>query len=231
MKTNKFYEDNFNPTEMYKINRQGQRCDELKKNHDGLHILFAGCSVTMGEGIFIEETWSNILYNKINNETKCSGYFNVAQSGMTRTDIIRQVVAYIEEYGPPDYLFISWPDVGRGVRRMRTEDDKEFYYAESVMLSLFTGFLEARGVRFFSFSWVDDVNSVEDDPIYNLKNFSDYNNDELDLYLFKNKDKSMEWMRARDFSHPGVGQNRFWSELMYNAYINFNGIIEETKEK
>lgn len=35
----------------YSLNSSGQRCDEFKKTHEGKHILFAGCSITFGEGL------------------------------------------------------------------------------------------------------------------------------------------------------------------------------------
>lgn len=96
-----------------KYNSNGFRCDEFTNNHNGLHILFAGCSETVGEGSIIDDSWSKMLYNKISLERKCSGFFSLGIGGGSWLDIVSAISQYIDNYGIPDYLFINFPGIRR----------------------------------------------------------------------------------------------------------------------
>jgi hypothetical protein len=88
------------------------RSDEFSKVHDGRHILFAGCSETFGCGDTIEKTWSNMLYKKIANDAKLSGYYSIGLPGGGFQDIINSTLEYIKQYSPND-IFILFPNVER----------------------------------------------------------------------------------------------------------------------
>lgn len=96
-----------------KYNSNGFRCDEFKKDHVGKHILFAGCSETVGEGSIVEDSWSHMLYTKINKELECSGFFSLGVGGGNWMDILSLVNQYIKSYGSPEYLFINFPGINR----------------------------------------------------------------------------------------------------------------------
>lgn len=98
---------------IYKYNSDGFRSDEFSNRHDGLHILFAGCSETEGVGGNIEDAWSKMLYDLINKDNKCSGFFNLSKSGWGYFKIIINSMIYFEKYGYPDYLFIFLPNCQR----------------------------------------------------------------------------------------------------------------------
>jgi hypothetical protein len=97
----------------YKMNEYGLRSDSFKKDHKGLHILFAGDSSVEGSSNKIEDIWTSILYNKIKKQKEVSGYYSVGLGGLGIPTIIQQVLIYIEEYGKPDCLFIMYPDFFR----------------------------------------------------------------------------------------------------------------------
>ena len=80
---------------LYIMNNCGHRSDDFIKNHDGLHILFAGCSVTFGEGLPYMSNWSGKLYNKISKQIKTSGYFSLSFLGGDTTLIIANIYKYI----------------------------------------------------------------------------------------------------------------------------------------
>lgn len=102
-----FPEDTFAP------NKQGYRSDEFKKDHDGKHILFNGCSVTYGQGLYTKETWSYLLYELIGKEEKVSGYYNIGTPGKGICDIVASTFKYIDKYGVPDAIFLDLPDLNR----------------------------------------------------------------------------------------------------------------------
>lgn len=102
-----FPEDDFVP------NRQGFRADEFKKDHEGKHILFNGCSVTYGQGLYTNETWSYLLYKMISENEKVSGYYNIGTPGKSIFDIVASTFKYIDKYGNPDEIFLDLPDLNR----------------------------------------------------------------------------------------------------------------------
>lgn len=105
----------------YKYNEDFFRCDSFKKNHDGKHILFSGCSETEGVGGNIEDSWAHILYTKISKEEKCSGFFNLAKSGWGWSRIIINALIYFKKYGYPDTYFILLPN-----------HQRKFYYKDNM---------------------------------------------------------------------------------------------------
>lgn len=97
----------------YKFNSFGFRSDEFKKEHDGLHILFAGCSETEGAGGNLDTLWAKMAYDEISKKHKTSGFFNIGRSGWGWQPILSNIIEYIKEYGSPDAIMILFPNMGR----------------------------------------------------------------------------------------------------------------------
>jgi hypothetical protein len=97
-----------------KFNDFGCRCDDFKKDHGGkLHVLFAGCSMTYGEGLPIEDVWSYLVHQYINSITETSGYFNVGKTGINFHEMLNQIMGYMKYAGKPDVIFLMLPEIGR----------------------------------------------------------------------------------------------------------------------
>ena len=94
-------------------NSYGCRSEEFISSHDGLHVLFTGCSVTYGDGLYVEETWPKLVSDKINENVKTSGYFNLAAPGTSISYATMMIYRYIEEFGKPDIIFFNMPTAGR----------------------------------------------------------------------------------------------------------------------
>ena len=95
------------------VNSHKFRCDEFTDIHDGKHILFSGCSVTYGVGLYTKELWSYKIYEMIKENTKVSGYFNLGTPGTSVMDICANIMKYISNYGNPDAIFLDLPDLNR----------------------------------------------------------------------------------------------------------------------
>lgn len=120
-----------------KYNSLGYRCDEFISDHKNKkHIIFSGCSETVGEGGPIEDSWSHILYNKINKDNYFSGYFNLAVSGMGHIDIINVILEYCQKYNNPDIIVMMLPSI-RNIRFLNKNEflniPKNGYYRYSQM--------------------------------------------------------------------------------------------------
>lgn len=102
-------------TVSYKYNSEYFISDEFTNTHNRLHVLFAGCSETEGQGGNIEDSWGNILFNTIKDYTDAEGFYNLGKAGYGWQKIINQVRIYINRYGKPDNLFILLPNIGRSI--------------------------------------------------------------------------------------------------------------------
>lgn len=114
----------------YSYNSHFFRCDEFKKNHDGLHIVFGGCSNTEGVGSSEDKMWSHMLYNKIKEKNLTSGYYNLGKSGHGWHKVIHQFRVYVKNYGAPDYFFILLPNLMRSYHW--DDKNRSWFYWQSI---------------------------------------------------------------------------------------------------
>lgn len=97
----------------FSVNSNNFRSDEFKKEHKGKHILFAGCSISYGSGLYVNETWPHLLYNKIKEKEKVSGYYNISVPASSIFSNISNIFKYVNHYSRPDIIFINLPDIFR----------------------------------------------------------------------------------------------------------------------
>lgn len=114
-------------TVRYYFNSLGYRSDEFTKHHDGEHILFAGCSETEGQGGNLESLWSHMVYKKLSETKKISGFFNLSRGGWGHDLIIANIIQYINTYGKPNKIYILFPNLSRDFEWKGVRDGEEFY--------------------------------------------------------------------------------------------------------
>ena len=96
----------------YKINSHGFRSQNFKKlDANKINILTSGCSQSFGYGLPEELRWQSFLLNNLSN--KDVELFDISATGASFRLIVRNVFAFIKNYGKPDYIFIPFPDVAR----------------------------------------------------------------------------------------------------------------------
>jgi hypothetical protein len=114
----------------YRYNQDWFRSENFKNEHDGLHILFTGCSNTEGIGVNIENTWSYLLYKEIATQHQVDGYFNLSRSGSGVHITLHNLMVYVKKYGAPDYLFMLLPNI---LRSWKYDEDNQWrYYQHNV---------------------------------------------------------------------------------------------------
>jgi len=111
----------------YYFNSLGYRSDEFTKNHDGEHILFAGCSETEGMGGNLDSNWAHIMYTELSKKTKLSGFFNLSRGGWGHQVIIPNIIQYIKTYGKPNKIFLLLPNIPRKYEWQGNSKNKEKY--------------------------------------------------------------------------------------------------------
>lgn len=235
----------------YQQNSLGYRSDDFTSTHNGKHVLFAGCSNTFGMGMDDEEKiWPRILFNKIKLKENLSGFFNLGKPGGSIEGILSLCFRYIKTYGPPDVIFIVLPDIYRGLRlheKIRgyydvfIDPEKYRYHgvdpAKSQQLAdiidstipslyetyaMFEEIAKQHGIRLITTSYhsptvIDLFNE------FNFETFYDFNNINLDKFLYENDDLSADFLYASDGSHWGTGHHMYTANLLYNIlYENTN---------
>ena len=124
--------------DIFRRNSDGLRSDEFKKEHDGLHVLFAGCSVTFGDGMLEDYIWPKIVYDKMSKDNKMSGLYNLGVPGFNHVDIISQIFKYIDLYSNPDVIFINFPDMERQISAgLTTKAASQVVYTMYLALELY----------------------------------------------------------------------------------------------
>lgn len=111
----------------YYFNSLGYRSDEFKNFHHGEHILFAGCSETEGWGGNLESCWPYMVYKKLSETKKISGFFNLSRAGWGHDIIIANIIQYINAYGKPNKIYILFPELSRDFEWDGLFDEKEKY--------------------------------------------------------------------------------------------------------
>ena len=234
----------------YKVNSYSYRCDEFTTTHKGKHVLFSGCSNTYGVGLKKEEVWAYRVYKKINTTEGCSGYFNVALHGNNIIQCIINIFKYCKKFGNPDVIFINFPNFLRFFDFKKEENKYKInmhenfynsYYINKLTIYNYYFILEqycrTNNIKLFSFTWdLDDSYNILKNPKryvdstkynfkeYNFKTFFDINEEDLNnnLFLLKNKYDNKFFDIARDKKHRGNGIHIYWSEFIYNKYLEKN---------
>lgn len=241
----------------YKINSMGFRSDEFTDKHDGQHILFAGCSMTFGDGIPLQYLWAHKLYSKIKAEHGASGYFNIASNGASVGVIIENTYKYIKKYGKPDYVFMLLPDLQRTMNSY-AEDDRDQGFREQLSLYLaLSDLCIAYGINLIVMSWEISVN-IKKDVIENYKfysqgevknawylpeyrdtipqfhklDFPEYK-DEVRRYVADNFDTHEAGLfldLAWDDAHPGIAEHEFWYNKFYEKYMDIHSQMDKVAD-
>jgi hypothetical protein len=224
-------ERNISETEdiSYVTNSCGHRSDEFAKNHDGLHILFAGCSVTFGEGLPYMSNWSGKLHNKISKKIKTSGYFNLSFLGGSTELIISNINKYIINYGAPDIIFMHIPESLRGMfysggyQYYISKDIKELkkqnlWYAYNMILAIEI-ICKYANIKLLWTTWDE-----KDNEFYKaascLDGFIPTTHADIFISSSNKEEKTYNYYGiGRDNAHPGLKYSDGLSNIFYNEMI------------
>jgi hypothetical protein len=215
----------------YNINNNGFRSDNFTNHHDGLHILFAGCSETFGVSSPLEETWAKTVYNEISKNNKISGYFNIGHPSGGIYIIIYQILTYIKKYGSPDFLFVLFPNIDRKVswinhigyrqRNGKTIGDPTInnihayltmVYDSMFMYKTLELICQCLNIKLIYGNW-DNLDMLHINKISKELTLIDINDtDEFSEYVIKNlSDYESDIFIRRDGVHRGIAFHKFWA--------------------
>jgi hypothetical protein len=218
------FKKNHAQTFQEEVNSHGFRSEEFKKTHEGLHVLFLGCSYTWGTGLFLNEVWSNKTYNLIKKDRDVSGFFNLAVPGDSIYSSITNAFKYFKNFGNPDIIFFNVQDITRFY--VYGEEEKEFYRSNisnnrvlDLLAYQYYYMLEqycfSNNISLVSFSW---YMGHESNILENFKTFKKININDVIDFINENKQNKKELLVARDEKHLGIAYHDYWANHVYKRY-------------
>ena len=208
----------------YVCNNFGHRSDNFTDIHNGSHVLFAGCSVSFGEGLPYMSNWSGKLYNRLKINLSVSGYFNLSFLGGSTELILSNIYKYILNFGKPDFLFVHLPETLRFVSYGKDYDNavvkdndsirkRNLWYTYGMMLSLET-LCKYADIKLLWTTW-DKYDNYFYSETKSFNNLVSTSNVDIMLKSTNKYEKNNKYYAiARDGSHPGL----MYSDGLANIY-------------
>jgi hypothetical protein len=220
-------------SDMYSFNSHGYRSEEFSDTHEGLHVLFAGCSITFGEGLFLEDTWPKLVYDELSKTNTMSGFFNIGTRGASRSYVMYQIEKYIDRYGCPDIIFVNFPDPYRDYNQLQnkeTSTDSKLNY--DFFRSITTPVIAMTWDSHLPPVWSDGSEMTKAEHAEVMQNLEDLpglikiDYKELNRYIkdYEMGDLKPDYLRWRsyDLAHPGIAEHRFYAKTILDNLSNFN---------
>jgi hypothetical protein len=228
----------------YKMNNVGHRSEDfLPLSPDKTNILFAGCSITFGEGVPSNYPWPNHVYRMMSKHFDLGPLNILGYPGGTAEKIISNIFKYCALYGNPDYIFVTLPDYSREIRyshgnfhpflpysyrEQKFVDDstnpRVSFYRTQNMYRLLEIFCLANGIKLIGCSWDSSTTYVMEKLNFTTFHKLFFNTDYEDLlkdFIKNTGDKEEEFLIfARDGVHPGLIQNLVHAKSMYDWAVN-----------
>jgi len=237
------------PEIIYKINSDGFRSKHFKEfNTKYKNILFAGCSITFGEGLPEDLTW----YKRLSVELGLDSFYNIASTGASTRLIVKNILTFIRKYGAPDVIFALLPNFARDIgydtisgkmincvvhpqwvagpkkfitQKIYTLNYKEEYGAFTAIenIRVLEDICKLNNIKLIWSTW---DNSASD--VFSQLNFNNYL-DGSHYFSFDGTGKSFVagdnfnnlpyWDIAQDGIHPGSGWNKTVADNFIKEYV------------
>lgn len=235
IKNNERFKKNNVHTILQEFNKNNYRCDNFIKKHNGKHLLFAGDSYAFGCGVSIEDTWTKIVYNKINIDEKCSGYFNLGMLANSVPNCYSDIFKYCSSYGNPDAIFVSLADTAKFYYYDKEENivadavyDKESYKVFSIiqyqMYLMLDQYCKSNNIKLIAVSPADidkDLTKVVlGNEIRQFESFLELDKNESETFMTNFIKINNVNYYAKDKSHMGLAFHTYLANKMYEKYIS-----------
>lgn len=240
-KNSRKYNFQTGPEIVYHLNSFGFRSQEiLKLNNENLNILISGCSNTWGDGVFFDDMWSNQLKYLFVSKNKKINIDNISYPGASIHACIRNIMAFIENYGKPDYIFICFPSLSRNLYfsneknkiincfvfdnylmepvKTQKEYNKSYIHENSILLATTLIYMLEEVCRANQINLIWSTWDKKDEELFNTFNFNNFvsilNLNNIDV---KNNSNSFYWDLAKDGVHFGAK----WHKQIANFYAKY----------
>jgi len=180
-------------------NEIGYRSDSIYK--DGFKIMFLGCSLTHGDGLYYHETWPKLFTDRIPNGVN----LNFGWSGVSNDRMIRNLIKYYDLV-KPDLVIIMWTSSGRREYfmdrrdRITYEDHERQPYGKMDFLPTFKS---PNKIESNMFKLLVNVSNEWEDNTNLYKNYL------LAKYFLKTKDTNWVFLNYNPYQFPLKDEENF----------------------
>jgi hypothetical protein len=230
---------------MYRINKKGFRTNNFKKiekKYNKLTILSSGCSFGFGQDMPEEFRYSNMVAQSLRDKYEVDEY-NLGLMSASIHLIIKNIFTFFNNYGNPDILLITFPDMHRGLFfnleqssfietnlysvgargwiRDTLIDWKKNYLPHhnlviyTTMIHMLDEYCKANNILFLWTFWEEGTKNTFD--FFSKSYHSYFNVDTLWPHLMEKDYGNHDikyWQNAGDGAHPGGGWNKEVADKM-----------------
>jgi hypothetical protein len=189
----------------YQRNSFGHRSKEIEKLNDK-YILFAGCSITFGSGLSLEDTYPYIVSKKFNLD-----YYNLSVEASGPDTLTTNMFSWFKNVkNKPVCVVFQWPEPYRFF--YSTDDPKILLgpwvsyikkYYDKEILNSYNKVVSTEILDHFSKIMKHNIYAMLEVLEIPYHSFNLSNNDIID--------------RARDLKHPGIETNKIISQKIINS--------------
>ncbi len=215
----------------YEFNNKGFRCDNFESwEKHPKRILFAGCSLTEGVGLPLEDSWPKILHTKICNEFNIKiPFWSIAKASSGVDHMVRYLYHYMDTLRP-QFVVTLLPALAR-----REREQGDYYIPKSIKKSDFKDAKLLTDYNFIcyqhekNFTMIQMIMEKYDSQFLYITSDNTKYNYGLDrvnpLTGISNNMEKYESDKARDGLHPGPQIN------LCTANLCFDFLLPRLKEK
>jgi len=242
MSRNNDYERKYYDEQTYsEFNSFGYRCENFTRQHNGKHILFMGCSETQGTPDSLDNAWAYILYKRISEKEKLSGYYNIAHIGEGITIQLLQLIEYIDNFGKPEEIYLLAPESYRTIlcseqhpfvssniySKEENYTDQDFINAHGntvISLRFLESYCLSSNIKLIWSTWYGEEEDLF--SFYGFKNFFSLNMKNIESRIkdsfikYQDKSKSVSYNLTKSDGHRGLVFHRYWAERFYEEREN-----------
>ncbi len=221
---------------LYRYNNLNFRSKSFE-HLDSDFALFAGCSISFGQGIPEEYSWPYLLSSRIDTD-----FANISSLGADAITIVNNVISFIETIKTPQSVMILFPQINR--YRYIGGRDKTIYHSTPISPSSIKDIYvwasegdnllrihdNLKAIRFLEVycknksidllwtSW--DAETTKFYELFNFNNFIGRINPDDTFKISKDSNPIVEkyWEWGRDLSHPGIEAHQAYGSSFYNRY-------------
>jgi len=221
------------------LNSFGFRSKEISVlDNNNINILVSGCSNSWGDSILEHNMWSNYLYEHFKLFNNNINVDNISYPGASIHAIIRNINAFINNYGSPNYLFIVFPSLSRNLYflnnkngfanvflfdnysgkqiKVQREYNKQYVRENNILqtttfLYMLESLCESKNIKLLWTSW-DEEDCILFDTL-NFNNFINIKN--IDNISVENTNNDPYWLIGKDNVHFGAEWHKKISYLFF----------------
>lgn len=221
----------------YKLNTQGFRTEEFEElKRENFNVICSGCSITYGEAVPSEFSWPQVLRSKLQEDYNNLKLYNLGVVGSSTFIVIKNIFAFIKQYGKPDAIFLMLPNFHRHIKfnpevgqyqqltpkNYVSNSSDEYVYENNLMLyfnliQILELYCNDNNIKLMWGVWGDAANKFIKENNY-FNNFVEYPMQWFRDARYKDDIDLPWWNQSQDGTHPAGAWHKVNGEFLYDEF-------------